>query len=84
MGIPSKPVTLSVEELDRLNHELSTLRHDINNTLSLIMAAVDLIRYKPHMTERMMTTLVEQPPKILNAIGKFSNEFERTFGITRS
>jgi hypothetical protein len=84
MGIPSKPVTLTVEELDRLNHELGTLRHDVNNTLSLIMAAVDLIRYKPHMTERMMNTLVEQPPKILSAISKFSNEFERTFGITRS
>jgi hypothetical protein len=83
MGIPSKPVTLTVEQLDQLNRELGNLRHDVNNTLSLIMAAVDLIRYKPHMTERMMTTLVEQPPKILSALAKFSSEFERTFSITR-
>ena len=83
MGIPSKPVTLTVEQLEQLNRELGNLRHDVNNTLSLIMAAVDLIRYKPHMTERMMTTLVEQPPKILSALAKFSGEFERTFSITR-
>ena len=83
MGIPSKPVTLSVEQLEHLNRELSNLRHDINNTLSLIMAAVDLIRYKPHMTERMMNTLIEQPPKILNSIAKFGTEFEKTFGITK-
>jgi hypothetical protein len=83
MGIPSKPVTLTVEQLEQLNRELANLRHDVNNTLSLIMAAVDLIRYKPHMTERMMNTLVEQPPRILSALAKFSTEFERTFSITR-
>ena len=83
MGLPSQPVTLSVEQLEKLNRDLANLRHDVNNTLSLIMAAVDLIRYKPHMTERMMATLTEQPPKILNSLGKFSTEFEKAFGITR-
>ncbi len=83
MGLPSQPVTLSVEQLDQLNRELANLRHDINNTLSLIMAATELIRYKPHLTERMMTTLIEQPPKIQGSLAKFSSEFERTFGITR-
>ena len=83
MGLPSQPVTLSVEQLDQLNRELGNLRHDINNTLSLIMAATELIRYKPQMTERMMTTLIEQPPKILGSLAKFSSEFERALGITR-
>src|SRR5580765_3992068 len=83
MGLPSQPVTLSVEQLEQLHRELAPLRHDINNTLSLIMAATDLIRYKPDLTDRMMTTLVEQPPKILGSLAKFSSEFERTLGITR-
>jgi hypothetical protein len=83
MGLPTQPVTLSVEQLERLHRELSNLRHDVNNTLSLIMAAVDLIRYKPHMTDRMVNTLVEQPPKIVSSLGKFSTEFEQTLGITR-
>jgi hypothetical protein len=84
MPLPSQPVTLTVEQLADLNGKLSTMRHDINNQLSLIVAAVELIRHKPEMAERMLATLVEQPPKIANALTKFSAELERAFGITRS
>ena len=83
MPLPSEPVTLTVEQLADLNGKLSTMRHDINNQLSLIVAAVELIRHKPQMAERMMATLVEQPPKISNTLLKFATEFERTLGITR-
>ena len=83
MHLPSEPVSLSAEEIQDLNHKLSTLRHDINNHLSLIMAATELLRHKPQMAERMMETLNEQPPKITAAMAKFSAEFERTFGIER-
>jgi hypothetical protein len=84
MRLPDQPVTLSVEQVQELNHKLATLRHDINNNLSLIMAAAELIRHKPQMAERMLATLSEQPPKITGAMAKFSTEFEQTFGITRS
>lgn len=83
MGLPSEPVTLTVEQLGELNKKLSAMRHDINNNLSLIIAAVDLIRHKPQTIERMMTTLAEQPAKITANMNKFSAEFERVFGITR-
>ena len=83
MGLPTQPVTLSIEQLTDLNRKLSTMRHDINNNLSLMMAAAELIRHKPQMAERMLTTLFEQPPKITESIGKFSAEFEKLFGITR-
>jgi hypothetical protein len=74
---------LTVEQLAELNGKLSSMRHDINNQLSLIIAAVELIRHKPQMAERMMATLVEQPPRIADALVKFSAEFERALGITR-
>jgi hypothetical protein len=83
MPLPCQPVTLTVEQIAELNSKLSTMRHDINNQLSLIMAAVELIRYKPHVAEKMMTTLAEQPPKIAAVLGKFSKDFEHTFRITR-
>ncbi len=83
MTLPSQPVTLTVEQIGELNRELSNLRHDINNQLSLILAATELIRAKPHMIERMTTTLMEQPPKIAAALMNFTNEFEKTFGIQR-
>jgi hypothetical protein len=83
MRMPSEPVVFSTEQIEDLNHKLSTLRHDINNHLSLIMAATELIRHKPNMAERMMLTLLEQPQRISTAITKFSAEFEEAFGIVR-
>ncbi len=84
MGLPSEPVTLSVEELGQLNHDLANLRHDVNNQLSLIMAAVELARHKPPMVEWMLATIGEQPPKVSEAMRKFTVEFEKALGITRA
>jgi len=83
MVLPTQPITLTTEQIAELNRQLSNMRHDINNHLSLILAAVDLIRRKPQITERMMATLGEQPPKINDAVVTFSREFEAVFGITR-
>jgi hypothetical protein len=83
MPLPSQPVTLTVEQLADLNRKLSAARHDINNHLSLIIAASELIRHKPQTAERMMATLVEQPSKIAEILAKFSAEFEQALGITR-
>jgi hypothetical protein len=83
MVLPSQPVILTVEQVAELNRKLTDMRHDINNKLSLIMAAVELMRYKPQMGERMMATLVEQPPKVAAALVQFSRELEQTLGITR-
>ena len=83
MRLPDRPVSLTVEQVAELNSKLSTMRHDINNHLSLIIASVELTRYKPETVERMMTTVVEQPPRISAALKKFSAEFERMLGMTR-
>lgn len=81
--MPSQPVTLTVEQIEKLNEHLSNLRHDINNNLSLILAATELIKHKPQTLERMASTLSEQPPKISTALARFSADFEKAVGITR-
>ena len=83
MGLPTTPVTLTVEQINDLNQKLSTMRHDVNNHLSLILAAVELVRYKPDLLKRMTETLTAQTPKIGTSITGFSQEFEKTLGITR-
>jgi hypothetical protein len=83
MGLPSEPITLTVAQLEELNRKLSALRHDINNNLSLIVAAVELIKHRPQMMQKMMITLGEQPTKISDALTKFSVDFECALGITR-
>jgi len=74
---------LTAEQIAELNSKLSHMRHDINNNLALILAAVELIKHKPQALERMVGTLIEQPPKVTQSIAKFSAEFEKTFGIVR-
>jgi len=83
MGLPSQPVTLSVEQIDELNKKLAFMRHDVNNHVSLMMAAIELIQYKPDMLEKMLQSLMDQMPKITGCVGNFSGEFEKTLGITR-
>jgi hypothetical protein len=81
MELPGQPVTLTAEQIAELNEKLGTLRHDINNNLALIIAGLEVIQYKPHLAERMMVTVSEQPPKIVAAIGKFSAELEKALGF---
>lgn len=83
MELPGHPVTLTVEQVAELNKHLANFRHDVNNNLSLIIAGLEVIQHKPHLAERMMATVTEQPPKIVEAIGKFAAEFEKTLGIKR-
>jgi hypothetical protein len=83
MLLPEQPVSLTVQQVADLNAKLSSMRHDINNHLSLVIAAVELIRYKPETSERMMKTLIEQPPRIATALQAFSKQFDQALGITR-
>jgi hypothetical protein len=83
MTLPSHPVTLTVDQIGELNQKLADMRHDINNHLSLMIAAVELMRHKPDTTERMLETLSERPPKVAESIIAFSASFERTLGVQR-
>jgi hypothetical protein len=83
MAVQSGQITITAEQLKELNHHLSHMRHEINNQLSLVVAALELVRFKPDLRDRMLETVAQQPPRITAEVGKFSAEFERIFGITR-
>lgn len=83
MGVPNQPAALTAEQVNELNRKLSRMRHEVNNQLALVVAALELARIRPEMRDRMLGTLSEQPPKIVEEITRFSTEFEQTFGITR-
>ena len=82
MASPNQPITLNAQQVEELSRKLSLMRHDINNILSLVTAAVELMRTKPEMTERMIETVLEQPPRIVHSVGQFSGEFQRILNIT--
>ena len=83
MSVPTQSLTLTAEQVAALNQKLSDLRHDVNNQLSLMVGAAELIRFKPESTPRMLTTLNAVPQKITEQIRQFSDEFEQIFGITK-
>jgi hypothetical protein len=83
MVLPEQPVTLTAAQVAALNQELGNMRHDINNHLAMVLAAMELIRVKPELTEQMIATALEQPAKITLAMQKFSAEFEKSHGIQR-
>ena len=83
MSSPIEPVNLSAEQVTELKQQLSTMRHDINNHLSLMMAASELIRRKPDTAERMWNTISEQPPKITESMAVFSKKLETALGLKR-
>ena len=83
MSLPLQPVALSASQVEELSHKFSDMRHNINNQLSLIVAAAELIRQNPHSAERVVNTLSAQPGKIMAEVSKFSGEFDQVFGIIR-
>jgi hypothetical protein len=83
MGVPERPEVLTHDQLVELNSKLSHMRHEVNNQLSLVVAALELVRFRPEMRDKLLNTLSDQPQKIMAEIAKFSAEFEQTFGITR-
>ncbi len=80
MSSPNEQVTLNPEQVEELRKKLSSMRHDVNNHLSLIVAAAELIKLNPESIGRMTATLIEQPSKISDQISRFSAEFEKTLG----
>jgi hypothetical protein len=83
MGLPAEPVTFSVEQISELNEKLSTMRHNVNNNLALMVAALELLRRKPDTAIKMADSISGQTNKLIEEIKSFSTEFEKAFGITR-
>ena len=83
MGLPEKPITLSANQIARLNDQLAEMRHAVNNHLALMVAATEMMRLKPEMAPAMAVSLAEQPGKITKELRHFSDEFERTLNITQ-
>jgi len=83
MGLPENSIALAPDQIADLNKKLSVMRHNVNNHLALIVAASELIRRKPEMSQRLIDNIMQQPDKIMSEIRSFSNDLEALVGITR-
>jgi hypothetical protein len=76
MDGPSEPLTLTSEEVSELYHKLRAARHSINNSLSLIIAAAELVKLKPDAASRLIDQILSQPDRIVGELSQFGLEFE--------
>lgn len=83
MPLPNEPVTLNVEQIGELKQKLANMRHEVNNNLSLIIAATEIIRSQPDRAATMLKGLAEKPQKIAEAVAQFSRELEAALQIRR-
>jgi hypothetical protein len=82
MGLPQKTISLSPETIADLNRRLGDMRHNVNNHLTLVTTAMELIRRKPDSIERMLETMEDQPDRIRAELHEFSAELEKILGIS--
>jgi len=83
MALPDKPIALEPDQIAELNKKLSTMRHNINNYLALVVAASELLKRKPELAPRMLENIMQQPERVIAEIRAFSNDFEVALGIKR-
>jgi hypothetical protein len=83
MPLPSQPVTLTAAQIADLHKKIADLRHNVNNNLSLIIAAAEIIRLKPESAEKMWAGLSEKPHVVAEVVARFSRELEIALGIRR-
>jgi hypothetical protein len=76
-------IHLTAKTVGELNGKLADLRHNINNYLSLISAAAEIIIRKPELAPRMTTNILDQPKRIVDELQRFTSEFEKTLNIVR-
>lgn len=81
---PEHPINLTPERIDELNRKLCDMRHDINGHLTLVVAAVELMRLQPASAAQRMTTIMDQVPRITGSMAKFTKEFEAILQIRKS
>jgi hypothetical protein len=81
MGLPKETIPLSPEAVADLSRKLSDMRHSVNNHLTLVTTALELIRRKPESLERMLESMTDQPERIRNELNEFSGEFEKVLQI---
>jgi uncharacterized coiled-coil DUF342 family protein len=83
MGAPIQPLTLTPEQIEELSTALGDTRHNVNNHIALIVAAVELIKRKPEALKKWLTSLAQQPDKISGEMKVFSEVFEKMLQIDR-
>jgi hypothetical protein len=77
MNSANGSVHLEPEVVRSLDKSLSDCRHNVNNSLAMIMSALELIQFKPESTEKLIGTAMDHSKQITRQFESFARELDR-------
>ncbi len=83
MSLPLQPVTLTPEQIGDLDRKLAVMRHNVNNSLAMLVATAEIMRRKPESAIRFANSFTEQPQKIAEEIKQFSELLQTTLRMNQ-
>jgi hypothetical protein len=69
--MPEAPFEMSRAELEALHEKFRGLKHDINNTLAVIMALSELAQRNPAHYEKLSKAVLSRSPDVVQALQDF-------------
>ena len=69
----SAPFEMSKEELQALHEKYREVKHDINNTLAVIMALSELAQRNPAHYEKLAKAVLTRGPDVVQKLQDFQN-----------
>ncbi len=83
MGLPNQTVNLTPEQIGEIDKKLGKMRHNVNNSLAMLVATAELMRRKPESAARFADSFTDQPQKIADEIRRFSEDRQSSLGTNR-
>ena len=67
------PFEMTREELQAIHDKFRELKHDINNTLAVVMALSELAQRNPTHYEKLAKTVLSRGPNVVQMLMDFQN-----------
>ena len=69
--MPDTPFSMSREELQALHDQFREIKHNVNNTLAVIMALSELAQRNPAHYEKLAKAVLSRGPDVVQALQEF-------------
>lgn len=71
--MPEAPFSITREELQALHDHFREIKHNINNTLAVIMALSELAQRNPAHYEKLAKAVLQRGPEVVTSLQDFQN-----------
>ena len=72
--MPDMPFTMTRDELQALHDQFREIKHNINNTLAVVMALSELAQRNPAHYEKLAKAVLQRGPDVVQSLQDFQNK----------